>query len=102
MLDGGPWSFDNHLLLLHQLTTGDIPHQAHLFHVNFWIQIYDLPVGYMSENVGRQIGEFIGKFIEYDVNNSTALWRSFMRIKVAIDVRKPLKRCKKIRRQGGD
>lgn len=56
----------------------------------------------MSEIVGKQLGNFIGKFIEYDTNNNAVAWRSYMRLCVAIDVRNPLKRCKKIRKQGGD
>ncbi|XVF75725.1 hypothetical protein PTKIN_Ptkin13bG0209800 [Pterospermum kingtungense] len=51
------------------------------------IQIYNLPVG------GKQLGDFIGKFIDYDVNNNTGMWRTYMRIRLMVDVRVPLKRC---------
>lgn len=56
----------------------------------------------MSESVGKQLGNFIGTFVEYDISNNSELWRTYMRIKVTIDVRKPLKRGKKIRKPGGD
>lgn len=36
VMDGGPWTFDNHLLVLHVL-------DAPLHSVPFWIQIHDLP-----------------------------------------------------------
>nr|DAD27557.1 TPA_asm: hypothetical protein HUJ06_029025 [Nelumbo nucifera] len=56
----------------------------------------------MSINVRKQLGNFIGEFVEYDDNNNLGLWRNFMRTKVRVDVRNPLKRWKKIRRMGGE
>lgn len=50
----------------------------------------------MSEGMARQLGNYIGQFIEYDANVVTRGIRNFMRIRVLIDVRKPLKRKKKI------
>ncbi|KAK6143054.1 hypothetical protein DH2020_023402 [Rehmannia glutinosa] len=102
VLDEGPWFFDNYLLILHRIKTGDVPSSLPLFSVPFWIQIYDLPVGYMRENVGKQLENFVGNFLEYDGNNNSAIWRTYMRIMVEIDVRIPLKRFKKIRCQAGD
>lgn len=48
------------------------------------------------------MGEFFGEFLEYDHKNNTSIWREFMRIKVRLDVRKPLKRKKKIIRRNGE
>lgn len=59
-----------------------------------WIQILDLPSGFMSETLGKQLGDFFEEFLKYDSKNNTVIWREFMRIKVRVDVRKPLK-CKK-------
>lgn len=42
------------------------------------------------------------KFIEYDAKNSSSLWRTYKRIRVCVDVRKPLKSGNKIRRNGGE
>lgn len=36
------------------------------------------------------------EFLEYDHKNNTSIWREYMRIKVRVDVRKPLNRKKKI------
>lgn len=72
-----------------------------LFFLNFWIQLYDVLVGFMTEVVGRQLGDFFGKFLLYDKKNDASLWREYMRIRVRIDVRKPLKRKKKITTKSG-
>ncbi|KAG8491745.1 hypothetical protein CXB51_015165 [Gossypium anomalum] len=44
--------------------------------------------------MARQLGNFIGEFIEYDATLITRGIRKFMRIKVQLDVRSPLKRKK--------
>lgn len=41
--------------------------------VEFWIQIYDLPSGYMAESVGKQLGNFFGSFVAYDLSNNTSI-----------------------------
>ncbi|KAK6115860.1 hypothetical protein DH2020_008129 [Rehmannia glutinosa] len=56
----------------------------------------------MLVQVGRQLGDFIGNFLEYDPRSSNSIWKTFMRIKVGVDVRLPLKRCKKVKLQGED
>lgn len=55
----------------------------------------------MSETVGKQLGNFFGEFLLYDVKNNTSIWRECMRVKIRIDVRKPLKRKKRITRKNG-
>lgn len=96
VVNGGPWSFDNALLVLNTIKQGEDPIKVPLLFVDFWIQIYDLPVGFMSEAVGKQLGNFFGSFIQYDSNNNSSIWREFMRLKIRVDIRKPLKRKKKI------
>lgn len=101
MINGGPWSFDNAMLLIDEIPFGEDPLKVPLWFLNFWIQVYDLPNGFMSEAVGQQLGNFFGVFLEYDARNNSSIWREFMRIKIKVDVRKPLKRKKKIRRKNG-
>lgn len=67
-----------------------------LFDVDFWIQIHGLLVGYMLEIVGKQHENFFGTFLQYDANNNSSIWRECMRLRIRVDVRKPLKRKKKI------
>lgn len=51
--NGGPWSFDNALLVLNVISPGEDPTKVPLLEIEFWIQIHNLPVGYMSEAVGK-------------------------------------------------
>lgn len=43
VLNGGPWSFDNIMLVLNMIPPGESPVRVPLFFLNIWIQIYDLP-----------------------------------------------------------
>ncbi|KAG8501723.1 hypothetical protein CXB51_003900 [Gossypium anomalum] len=70
VLKGSPWTFNNHLLVLHNLKRGKI-------HKQFpWFSL------------------FLGVFLEYDGSVLGKENRNFMRVKVQIDVRRPLKRKK--------
>ena len=102
VVKGGPWTFNQHLLIISHLKIGDSPNQVPLFSSEFWVQVHDLPCGFMSEKVGKEIGKFIGNYIEADANCFDGVWRNFMRIRVAIDVRKPLKKKMRIKKLGGE
>lgn len=52
--------------------------------------------------VGQNIGNFLGQYLDYDDKQNSSLWMSYMRIRVMIDINKPLKCTKKIRKEGGD
>lgn len=66
VMNGGPWSFDNSMLVLEQIPEGHDPLKVPLWWLNIWIQVHDLPSGFMSEAVGRQLGDFFGEFLSYE------------------------------------
>lgn len=73
------------MLCLGRVQAGDILKDIPLYHIPMWVQVHDLPAGFMSSVVDTALGNFIGVFMEYDPNNNTGVWRSFMRIKAKID-----------------
>ncbi|PNX92542.1 ribonuclease H [Trifolium pratense] len=75
VIKGGPWTFDNFTLIIDRLKVGVALHDIPLFHVNFWVQVHHVPVGMMVEK--------------------------YMRVRVRVDVRNPLKIEKKINLIGG-
>ncbi|XP_074348138.1 uncharacterized protein LOC141686923 [Apium graveolens] len=98
---GGPWSFDSAMLALEKVEAGQNPAHIVPCHLDIWIQLYNLPMGYMFETVGRQLGNFFGEFLEYDAKNNTSIWRDCMRVRIKIDVRKPIRSRKKITKKDG-
>lgn len=101
VMKGGPWSFDNTMLMIQPIPPGGQPIKVPLWHLRMWIQIHDLRSGLMSEVVGKQLANFFGEFLEYDSKNNNSIWRKYMRVRVILDVRKPLMRKKKINRKDG-
>lgn len=55
----------------------------------------------MIEKAGKQISEVVGDCLEYDPNKSGKLWRKYMRVRVMLDVRRPLMRTKKLKKKDG-
>lgn len=91
MMSNRPWSFDNAMLVTNVIQAGEDPTKVVLNEVESWIQIYDLPSGYMFESIGKQLGNFFGKFVMYDPSNNSSIWREYMQLKINVDVRRPLK-----------
>jgi 14-3-3 protein epsilon len=51
----------------------------------------------MKEKNGIQLAHYIGSFVEYDKNNNSSFWRQYMRLRVIVDVRQPLKKNTKVK-----
>jgi 14-3-3 protein epsilon len=101
VLHGGPWSFNNQMLILERVGLGVQIDNIPLYHVDFWVQVHNLPTGLMAERVGKTLANYIGSFVEYDKNNKGSFWREYMRIKVRVDIRQPLKKDSRVKNQGG-
>ncbi|MFQ6645579.1 hypothetical protein Gotur_019525 [Gossypium turneri] len=56
VIEGIPWFFNNHLLLSHNLQSGEDPIQLPLNNAIFWIQIHDFPPVLMLETMARRRG----------------------------------------------
>ncbi|XP_031095276.1 uncharacterized protein LOC115999574 [Ipomoea triloba] len=102
VLNEGPWTFDQNLVLLRRLENGDDPRSLELSLATFWIQVHSLPLGFMSERVAKIIGNFVGSFVAADPRNFEGGVKSFMRVRVTVDVSKPLKKRMKMKRPGGE
>lgn len=61
------------------------------------MQVHDLKVGFMSERILQGIGNYVGHFIESCPSNFVGVWREYMRVRVTINMSKPLKRRMKIK-----
>lgn len=102
VVDGSPWSFNRRVLVISRMKEGDIPRGVSLNTLDLWVQIHELRAGFMSENILKEIGNYVGKFIESCPNNFKPGWREYMRVRVAIDLFTPLKRRMKIRKSGAE
>ncbi|CAI9757017.1 unnamed protein product [Fraxinus pennsylvanica] len=102
VLQDGPWTFNQHLLILKHLKDDANPMRVDLFETSFWVQVNEVPAGFRSERILIHIGNYIGAFLSSDSNNFSGGWKAFLRIRVLMDVRLPLKRRMKLRKPGGE
>jgi hypothetical protein len=71
-----------------------------LNHLDIWLQVYRLPFGFIQPKVGQAIGRFLGELKEYDHRNT--VHSTYMRLKVRIDITKPLQQSWKVRANEGN
>ena len=55
-----------------------------------WVQVHNLPFGFMAEKIGNLMGNHIGRLVKYDFENSCGKRRKFMSIRVEINVHETL------------
>uniref|UniRef100_A0A2N9G189 CCHC-type domain-containing protein n=1 Tax=Fagus sylvatica TaxID=28930 RepID=A0A2N9G189_FAGSY len=74
---------------------GDMkPDEVSFKYAAFWIRIFNLPIKSMVKEVGEDIERAIGQHIEVDVLENGLAWGHYLRIRVNIDITKPLLRGK--------
>ncbi|TXG70202.1 hypothetical protein EZV62_005137 [Acer yangbiense] len=102
VLAGGPWCFDNGLLVLERPSgVGNINSLA-FTRVAFWIQIINAPLLCMTKEMGKFLGQLIGEVVDMDVGVTGECFGKYMRIRVIIDVSKPLKRFLRLELEKGE
>lgn len=102
VMDDGPWTFNQQVLLLKKLEEDDQLANMKLSELFIWLQVYDLPVGFNSEYIHKAIGNYVGKFLGTDPKNFQGLCKNYIRIKVGIDINRPLKSRMRMKKSGGD
>ncbi|XP_023882345.1 uncharacterized protein LOC111994694 [Quercus suber] len=88
----GPWNFENNLLLLCRWKKGLSSSNIGFTHAPFWVQIWGLPFEFMCEEAGKDIGNKIGNFMEVDKRSWQSDQAKYMRIRVEVQLNKPLRR----------
>ena len=92
IIQDGPWSFDNQLLLLRRWQKGMIVENIELEHASLWIQIWGAPFDMVSPQVAKEVGSRLGIVEEVEWKQRHDDPNFFMRVKVALLIGKPLRR----------
>ncbi|XP_050207931.1 uncharacterized protein LOC126657306 [Mercurialis annua] len=101
VIEDGPWTFEKNLIITKRLSIGEIPGEIVLWFADFLVHVLDVLAGYATEKVGENVGNYLGKFVKCDLTPIRGSGMNSFRIRVSLDVRRPLQRRMKLRRGGG-
>ncbi|KAK9101168.1 hypothetical protein Scep_024598 [Stephania cephalantha] len=87
---GGPWSFDNQLLVLLKPECIRELEALDLTFSSIWIQIHKVPLVCMTHKVAEYLGNKIGKMVEVDLGALGDCEGKFLRVRVKINLYEPL------------
>lgn len=79
-MEGRPRSFDRQILVINELDGNTLPSQMKFSMSPFWVQVHDMPLVCMTKGIG------------VNVAGDGAGWGRCLRIRVSIDITKPLDR----------
>nr|XP_023928912.1 uncharacterized protein LOC112040249 [Quercus suber] len=101
VLNNGPWSFENHILLFRRWEKG-MTALSVSFEIPIWVQVWGLPFDLINEEAGRDIGRGIGRVIEVDCKAIAADQAKFLRIRVDMQLDKLIRRGAPVLSPEGD
>ncbi|XP_052483725.1 uncharacterized protein LOC128039295 [Gossypium raimondii] len=102
ILNLSPWLFDRCLFSLLPFEKGKELESYEFQFVPFWVRIYNIPIELMDRQTALDVGNTIGVLVAIDWKDRFGSWTEFMRLKVKIDVSKPLRRIVKFADKDGN
>jgi hypothetical protein len=102
-LEDGPWMFGKDLVVMADFDESKALDELEFIYIPIWVRISKLPFGMMNKAVGEAIGGEIEEFVEMEKEEDGSAVGRFLRIKIWMDIRKPLMReswCKQRVRKG--
>jgi len=89
-IEDGPWEFGGDLLIARDFDDSNLLEELEFIYTPIWVRVLRLPFGLMTLETGEEIGNRVGKAIEVDTDDEGCAIGKYLRIKVWLDIRKPL------------
>lgn len=100
VLGGRPWVYEGSLFLIEDFDGLAQPLDFTFHKASFWVRMINLPLACMGDEIGRKIGATIGTVEAVDTEANGMGWGEFLRVKIQLDLTKPLLRGRKLNIQG--
>jgi hypothetical protein len=91
-LEDGPWMFGKDLVVVDDFDGGKTIDEVEFNLIPIWVRILKMPLGFMNRVAGEMIREMVGVVLEVDADEKGMAVGEFLRVKVQLDIRKPLMR----------
>ncbi|KAF4366806.1 hypothetical protein G4B88_018229 [Cannabis sativa] len=92
VIENQPWHFDNCLMVFANPEGLDLLQPEQLKFVPFWMQIHYIPFGFRSPSLAKMVADDIEDLIEIHKNTLLEISGPFLRIRVLLDISKPIRR----------
>lgn len=96
----GPWTFDRTLVLINKPVALIPPSELDFTKLPIWVRFFDLPLGCITRDMAIRLGNALGGFEEADCDDLNPDWGSNLRVRVMLDISKPLRRGIKLNLDG--
>jgi hypothetical protein len=100
VLEGRPWVFEGNLFAVEDYDGLTKPSDFSFDKATFWVRMIGLPLACMNLTVGHQIGTSMGQVEEVDVDDGGMGWGEYLRVKITLDLQKPLMRGRMLKING--
>ena len=87
-----PWMVGKYSILLKEYDEKLSPAEIVFEHVELWVRILNLPLGWMNRSRGSRAMDLAGKVVQMDVDADGKACGAFLRARVAIQIDKPVRR----------
>ncbi|XP_075656761.1 uncharacterized protein LOC142626918 [Castanea sativa] len=92
VINNGPWSFEDHPLVLRRWERGMTAALVIFQTIPMWIEIWGLPFDLLTEETSRDMGRGLGEVVEIDTTIFTSDQARFIRIRIELPLDKPIHR----------
>ena len=100
VLEFEPWSYDKSLVIFQKTESVESAPSLEFSVISFWVQLHNVPETSLNQETGEVVGNTIGTTIRVADPEDDGEGREFLRIRVAMNITKPLPRCCKLRSEG--
>jgi hypothetical protein len=91
-LDDGPWMFSKDLVVVADFDGEKTMDEVEFNFISIWVRVMKMPLSLMNKVAREMIGEIIGDVLEMEADDGDMAVGQYLRIKVKLDIRKPLMR----------
>ncbi|XP_071906103.1 uncharacterized protein [Coffea arabica] len=95
ILNGGPWVMDNQILVLNKWEASIEENSEAFKFAPLWVQVWNLPIHWISKDVGRKIGMVFKEVKDVIIPYSGGKDGKHMKMLVSADITQPLLRVKR-------
>jgi hypothetical protein len=98
---GEPWAYDKYLIILQRIEKEDAIEDVVFRETSLWVQLHGLPIRRMNPEVANTLISSLGRIEQISDGDTNTDGGQAMRIRVHLDVTKPLCRGRKARLEKG-